>query len=266
MQTEARKRTSERLRAEANSPSSDPGSLTAGRLIGGHFRLVRALDRKQRIWRATDPADRTVVLKTGSAAAIDHEFRILSALSHRNIIGTAGRIDDDSNGFIVLDYLDGGDLVSLAGLSPRHWLHPIRDVLDALGCLHRHGVVHRDLKARNVLLDTENRARLIDFESAMAIGSRWTPHGTTQSIVVPDRGDRPVAAADDEYALACLLHEMLYGMPPGTAARRPVAPWVASLAGLVDSSLEAAGNTARPDLRRFTAVVELMQEQRPDQQ
>jgi serine/threonine protein kinase len=266
MQSEARKRTSERLRAEANIPSSDPSSLNAGQTVGGRYRLVRALDRKQRIWRATDEAGRSVVLKSGIESSIEREYRVLSALSHRNIIGTAGRVDGDSGSFIILDYLAGGDLVSLAGLSPRHWLRPIGDVIDALDYLHGHRLVHRDLKARNVLLDTGNRARLIDFESALPAGSRWTAGGTTESIVRPERGDRPVTAADDDYALACLLHEMLYGMPPGTTARKPVPAWLAPLAGLVDASLEATGISVGPDLRRFSAVVELLKEQRPDLQ
>jgi serine/threonine protein kinase len=265
MRTEARKRTSERSRAETNIPLSDPSGLTAGRMIGGRYRLVTALDRKERIWRATDESGRSVVLKSGAGPAIDHEFRVLSALSHPNVVGTAGRIDDDSGSFMILDYLAGGDLVSLAGLSPRHWLRPIGEVIDALGYLHRHRLVHRDLKARNVLLDTGNRACLIDFESARAFGSRWAAGGTTDSIVRPERGNRPVAPADDEYALACLLHEMLYGMPPGATARRAAAAWVAPLARLVDSSLETAGNSAGADLRRYAAVVESVQAQRPDQ-
>lgn len=266
MQTEARKRTSERLRAEANIPDIDSGSLTAGQTVGGCFRLVRALDRKQRIWLAANEAGRTVALKSGSASSIDHEFRVLSALSHRNIVATEGRIADRSRNFIVLEYVDGGDLVSLAGLSVRHWLRPIGDVIDALRYLHSHGLVHRDLKARNVLLDSGNRARLIDFESALAVGGRWTADGTTASIVRPARGEWPVAAADDVYALACLLHEMLYGMPPGTTARRVQARGCAPLTDLVDASLEAAGNSAGPDLQRFAAVVESVQAQRPDQQ
>jgi serine/threonine protein kinase len=235
-------------------------------MIGGRYRLVAALDRKQRIWRATDAAGRSVVLKSGTRPAIDHEFRVLSALHHPNIVGTAGRIDDDSGSFVVLDYLAGGDLVSLAGLSPRYWLQPIGEVIDALGYLHSHSLVHRDLKARNVLLDSENRACLIDFESTQACGSRWTAGGTTDSIIRPERGNRPVAPADDEYALACLLHEMLYGAPPGAIVRRAAAAWVAPLAGLVDSSLATAGNTAGADLRRYAAVVESVQAQRPDQQ
>jgi serine/threonine-protein kinase len=252
------------LRAEANIPGSESSRLTVGQVVGERYRLVRMLDGKARIWRATDESDRSVVLKTGAEILIDREFQVLSALSHPHIVATMGRVDCGAGCFIVLEHLAGGDLVSLAGLSPRYWLQPVADVIAALGYLHRHSVVHRDLKARNVLIDIGNRARLIDFESALAIGSRWTAGGTTEILIRPERGNQPVSVADDDYALACLLHEMLYGMPPGTNDRKPAPGFAEPLVRLVDASLEAPGAPERPGLDRFAAVVELLNERLPE--
>jgi serine/threonine-protein kinase len=253
------------LCAEASIPGNDWPGLTPGQMIGGRYRLVRALDRRQRIWRATDAADASFVLKRGIDSLIDHESRLLAVLDHPNIIVGFGRITDPCGHFIVLEDLTGGDLVSLAGLPPRHWLAPIAGLIDALEYLHRHRLVHRDLKARNVLLDGDDRVRLIDFEAALATGSRWAPGGTTASIVRPERGDRPVAAADDVYALTCLLHEMLYGRPPGTAAPHRVPEGGLPLAELVDAGLAAGGRTGGPEIVQFAAVVESVQAQRTEQ-
>ena len=259
MQAEARKRTSERSRAGANISNSDCKALTVGRVVCGRFRLDCALDHKARIWQVTDDFNRSHVLKTGPSALVEREFQTLSTLSHPNIINATDCIDSEAGRFVVLEYLSGGDLVSLAGQSPNYWLDPVADVIDALSYLHRHGFVHRDLKARNVLFDASNRVRLIDFGSTLRIGSRWTLGGTTAAAVEPERGDAPVSTVDDVYALTCLLHEMLYGMPPGTGERKPAPDWAEALAELVDSSLGAPNANGRPSLERFAAGVELLQ-------
>lgn len=259
MQAEARKRTSERSRAGANVPNSDCNGFTVGCMVCGRFRLDRSLDHKARIWKATDDSNHSHVLKTGPNSLVEREFQTLSTLSHPNIIDAADCFDCEASRYLVLEYLPGGDLVSLAGQSPNYWLDPIAGVIDALGYLHRRGIVHRDLKARNVLLDAAGSARLIDFESALEVGSRWSFGGTTEAAVEPARGDAPVSTADDVYALTSLLHEMLYGMPPGTGERKSCPQWAEALARLVDSSLAAPSANARPGLDRFTAVVELMQ-------
>jgi eukaryotic-like serine/threonine-protein kinase len=266
MQTEARKRTSERLGAGTNIPSYDCGGLTAGCVIDGRFRLGIALDRQARVWRATDNANRQLVLKTGPEPVIEHEFEILSALDHPNIVRTMGYVNCEAGSFIVLENLSGGDLVSLAGLSPEYWLQPIAQLIHALGYLHDRGFVHRDVKARNVLLDASNATRLIDFGSALPVGSCWTDGGTTRSMVSPERGDEPVSIADDVFALTCLLYEMLYGAPPRAASRKPVPAWVNPLVRLVDAGVDAAEAGVRPGLDRFSAVVELLMARGPDHQ
>jgi serine/threonine protein kinase len=266
MQTEARKRTSERARAGAIIRDIDSVEWTAGQTIGGRYRLVRALDRKGRIWRVTDNQDRSLVLKRGSPTVVEREFRVLSSLSHPNMIQTIGLFEDDAGSYVALEYLTGGDLVSLAGLAPERWLNQIVEIIDALAYLHRRHIVHRDLKPSNVLLDESSCVRLIDFESALTVGSRWTAGGTTSILIPPGRGNAPVSVSDDLYALASLLHEMLYGRPPGTGARKACPSRVKPLAELVDRSLRPSDPALRPDLAGFLAVVELVQANGPDLQ
>jgi len=152
-------------------------------------------------------------------------------------------------------------------------------VLDALRYLHRRGLVHRDLKARNVMLDTDGRARLIDFGSAAAIGSPWRAAGTTAEQRPPGYTGQLQSAGDDAYAFAALVFELLHGRPasrgsgpkgaaggagepkaiaalrgPSTAAA--LEPLAALVAGMLESSPEQLAGS----LEAFSLVIESLVE------
>jgi serine/threonine-protein kinase len=224
-------------------------------MVGGRYRLERALDSKALVWLAADDAGGSHILKTGARDAIRAEFDLLSVVGHPNVVAVRDLVESDAGSFLVLEYLSGGDLVCLAGFAPRHWAAALAEVIEALGFLHRHGIVHRDLKARNVLLDAGSRARLIDFASARPAGSPYGAGGTTEAAVDPARGDGPVSPADDIYALACLAHELLFGIPPRHGEPKPPPSSGRSLAALVGACLEARDPATRPDLAAFRAVV-----------
>jgi serine/threonine protein kinase len=251
------------LPADVGSPETDRAGLKARRMVG-HYRLERALDASALVWLAADEAGVPYVLKTGPRASIHREFDNLSAARHPNIVAARELVESGADSFIVLEYLAGGDLVSLAGFAPKHWLGPLEDVIEALGFLHSHGIAHRDLKARNVLLGSDGRARLTDLGSAREVGSRFSLGGTTAAAVEPNRGDGPVAAADDVYALACLVHELLFGMPPQSGLAQEAPESAAPLAGLVRACLEPPLTGPRPDLRDFRAVVKSMRKLQRD--
>ena len=309
MSTGAGRRTPERRRrgATLTSPRLRP-PLEAGRLLAGRYRLERPLGRRGVVWLARSGDDddgggggwggggdsgsgsgsgsgdsdsgRLWAVKTGPAVLLEQEHRILSRIAHPAIVRLRDFCDSEAGPILVLEYLAGGDLVGLAGGAPSRWLDPVLALIGALDCLHAAGLVHRDLKARNVMLDGGDRARLIDFGSALPIGSAWTSAGTTAAAVAPDRGAEPVAPADDVYALAALLHELIHGRPPGPwqpAAGRtaPVlspsrstanAPALAAaptpanaptaLAALVDAGLGGRQMAARIGLAGFRTVIE----------
>ena len=110
---------------------------------------------------------------------------MLAAARHGYVVETYGLIEHDGVCALALQYLPGGDLVSLAGVDPRHWLRAAYAVHAALTHLHSLGYAHRDVKARNVLFDARGRARLIDFASALPLGAPAAirrHHGRTPAV------------------------------------------------------------------------------------
>jgi serine/threonine protein kinase len=173
------------------------------------------------VWRALDARERSVALKIplsgaqahDALARLEREHDVLAAAQHGHIVETHGLIEHDGVCALALEYLPGGDLVSLAGAHPRHWLRAAYGVYAALTHLHARGFAHRDVKARNVLFDARGRARLIDFASALPLGAPAQHGGTTAAHLRSGRNPI-VTAADDAYAYAVLLYELIAGRLP----------------------------------------------------
>jgi len=205
---------------------NSPFRFAAGAAIGGGLRLEALLGAGgiSLVWRAQAADGRTVALKLprpelapalGAGELIRREFRLLRELSHPNVITTLGLIELETAPALVTEYLDGGDLVSLAGAHPRHWASAARDVAHALAHIHAGGIVHRDVKARNVLLRSGGEACLIDFALAAPLGGAWPRGGGTAAYqsLGQRRGEAP-SVSNDIHALAVLLHELLTGRLP----------------------------------------------------
>ena len=262
----ARQPTPEQAPFVKASPVSDRHEpLRAGQEIAGGLRLVRPLGARASVWLARDDAGQTWAVKTGIPTLIEHEARMLAELAHPNIVHLQWLVRCSGNPALVLEYVGGGDLVSLAGAPVAQWIGPLASLVAALGYLHGRGFAHRDLKARNALVAADDSLRLVDFGSALRIGSPWTAGGTT--CFAPDRGKAPVGAADDVFSLAALVHELIHGAPPGrsprpTGAERPaVAQDAAALAAVVDACLRSHADAAAMGLEAFRTVIELLDQQ-----
>jgi eukaryotic-like serine/threonine-protein kinase len=250
------------FRRAARSPSS-PSRDAAG---DAELRLLDLLGDggSAQVWRAADPSGRIVAVKmlkpelrerVGARACLEREHHLLCALRDARIVAARGFVDCGGVPALVLEYLRGGDLVALAGSHPRHWLLAVRDVGGALAHMHARGFVHRDVKARNVLLDSDDRARLIDFASVLPIGAAAAHAGATAAHRPPGSVSGPVMPADDCYAFAALLYELLagrlpYGRAPAAELAGRAPPWpltdaadpsVRRLAELVSEALASAG-------------------------
>jgi len=168
------------------------------------------------------------------AERFEREIEIAARLSHPHILplidsGTV-TVDSSSGGpalpYYVMPYVPGESLRSRLNRERRLPLDEAvrltREVADALHYAHRHGILHRDIKPENILL-SEGHAVVADFGVARALdeagADRLTATGVspgTPQYMSPEQvqGERELDGRVDQYALGCMLHEMLTGVPP----------------------------------------------------
>jgi eukaryotic-like serine/threonine-protein kinase len=203
-----------------------------GSTIDGRYRLLRRIGSggMADVWLAEDPhLQRRVALKIlHRRFAQDREFverfrreaEAAAGLQHPNIVAVFDRGDVDGTYYIAMQLLEGRSLKALIdqGLAPAQAVGLIRQVLVAAGFAHRHGVVHRDLKPQNVIVDEEGKATVTDFGIARAGASEITQAGSvmgTPHYLSPEQAQgQAVTAVSDLYAIGVILYEALAGRVP----------------------------------------------------
>ena len=206
--------------AGAGGPGVLAGRYEVGALVG--------LGGTARVYRARDQVgDATVAVKifpAGSAAgpAVDgsRELAALGGMRHPGLVGVRDSgVDDDGRPFVVMDFVDGQSLAARLreGALPAAAAVVMGTTLaDALAHVHANGVVHRDVKPGNVLLDGDGRAQLTDFGIARLVdATRVTATGLvvgTAAYMAPEqvRGE-VVGPPADIYALGLVLLEAVTG-------------------------------------------------------
>jgi serine/threonine protein kinase len=162
--------------------------------------------------------------------AEDHEFverfkreaSSAAALSHPNIVGIFDRGQWDGTYYIAMEYVAGRSLKTIVReqgpLDPATAIDIVVQILRAARSAHRRGVIHRDLKPHNVILDEEGRARVTDFGIARAGASDMTLTGSimgTAQYLSPEQAQGfAVTAASDLYSVGVILYELLTGTVP----------------------------------------------------
>jgi len=150
------------------------------------------------------------------------EAKNAAALNHPNIVSIYDRGNAEDTYYIAMEYLDGKTLKELIvgrGKAPVNVaIEYARQILSALRFAHRHGIVHRDIKPHNVLVDSEGRVKVTDFGIARAGTSQMTETGSivgTAQYLSPEqaRGGE-VDQRSDLYSLGVVLYELLTGKTP----------------------------------------------------
>ena len=192
------------------------------------------------VYRAHDVAlERPVALKLLSPSlAADRDFRqrflvesrLAAALDHPCVVPIydAGEAEDQL--YLAMRYVEGTDLKRLlqaeGKLDPARAIAVCSQLADALDTAHAHGLVHRDVKPSNVLLDEQGHAYLADFGLTRRLAEQASGFEAglslgTPAYVAPEQIEgKDVDGRADQYSLACLLHECAASPPPASSPAR----------------------------------------------
>lgn len=220
-------------------------------LLGGRYRLIHRLASggMGSVWEAEDTLlGRRVGVKVLSdvlagdprfVARFRREARAAASLSHPNVAGVFDYGEEEGTAYIVMELIDGETLASRlrrdGRLPPREAARIAAEAASALAAAHAAGVVHRDVKPANVMLDRAGRVKVMDFGIASvtaAARERLTATGQaigTAAYISPEQAaGRPATPASDVYSLGAVLYEMVAGRPP-FQSESPVATVVAHI-------------------------------------
>ncbi len=203
------------------------------------FRVLKALGRgaASRVFLAEqEGTERCVALKVVTCAEgvaaerLAREARILASLDHPGLVRVYAAGSDGPLCWIALEHVRGGSLEDLLADGPLPWSRAREiwvGVLEALAEMHRRGMVHRDVKPANILMDESGRPRLADFGLARAASDPGlTSHGGTLGtplFMAPEQIHAPSLAGPraDVFSAALVLFAMLHGKSPFAAETVP---------------------------------------------
>lgn len=199
----------------------------------GEFRIRRLLGKGSfgKVWLADDlHLGRQVALKTlhlpadADPAALESlrkEAKILANLDHRNVVKVHAWREAGDENYLVLEYVSGGALADLLREEgPMSWQRAARyiaNVAEGLVEVHARGIIHRDIKASNILWEpTRDEAKLTDFGVAGRLGATRTAAGTPV-FMAPEALQGRATPASDVYSLAASLFHLTTGELPFAA-------------------------------------------------
>jgi len=197
----------------------------------GRYKILGELGRGAMgvVYKAEDPnLDRVVALKTIIVEAEDAaeyrkrffmEAKAAGKLNHPHVVTTFDCGDHDGMAYLAMELLEGTDLrtrLTKDGVTPLEAVDIARQVAEGLAYAHERGIVHRDIKPGNIMLDAQGRAKIMDFGLARM---RIADHKTTTGMVLgtprymsPEQiAGQPVDARSDIFSLGIVLYEMLTG-------------------------------------------------------
>jgi serine/threonine protein kinase len=265
-------------------------ALLEGKILDGYeLRRLVGKGGMANVYEAQDrQVQRKVAVKVfkredeGMLRRFIREARLMGSLRHEHLVPIIDtgqcQLDGDTRYYIVMPLMDGGTLrarIRRSPLSLPEASRIIQGIASALDYIHSQGIIHRDIKASNVLLSADGECYLTDFGIARITNdaTQLTSTGDvlgTVDYVAPElfEPDRRADARSDLYSLGVLLYEMVTGRLPFTAEsqlvvvsmhmnKRPPAP--RSLAPHISSQVERVINKAlekRPE-QRYTSATEL---------
>jgi predicted Ser/Thr protein kinase len=224
---------SSRPSSVSSSSYADEGRFVAGTLLAGRYRILGLLGRggMGEVYRATDlMVGQSVALKfLPEEAARDQrllerfhgEVRVARQVSHPNVCRVYDIGQIDGMPFISMEYVDGEDLSSLltriGRLPADKALETARKLCAGLAAAHDRGVIHRDLKPQNIMMNKRGEVVIMDFGLA-AVAAQLTGqesrNGTPAYMSPEQLKGAEVTQRSDVYALGLVLYELFTGKRP----------------------------------------------------
>jgi eukaryotic-like serine/threonine-protein kinase len=212
------------------------GSRPAGEVVGGRYELEELVGSggMSSVYRAHDTLlERKVALKILHERYGDddeyverfrREARAVAQLAHPNIVTVIDRGEDEGRQFIVFEYIDGENLKEIVEREGPLALDEVvslgLEIARGLAFAHERGIVHRDVKPQNVLLNGDGHAKVTDFGIArtLDVEKGVTQTGTvlgTSDYIAPEQASGQVVSREtDVYSLGVVLFELLTGTVP----------------------------------------------------
>jgi hypothetical protein len=216
-----------------SSATADEGRYLAGTLLGGRYRILGLLGRggMGEVYRAMDLAlGQAVALKFLPHEASRNprllerfrgEVRVARLVSHPNVCRVFDIGEVEGTPFISMEYVDGEDLASLltriGRLPGDKALQAARQICAGLAAAHDRGVIHRDLKPQNIMMNKRGDVVIMDFGLAAIadqLSGAEVRNGTPAYMAPEQLRGAAVTPASDVYALGLVLYELFTGKRP----------------------------------------------------
>ncbi|MFZ2053942.1 MAG: serine/threonine-protein kinase [Candidatus Aminicenantales bacterium] len=212
-----------------------PQELTTGSLFAGRYQIIEELGHggMGRVYRALDKKlNEEVALKLvrpeiaadrSTLERFNNELKLARKISHPNVGRMYELMEEKGTHFITMEYVPGQDLKALirqtGQLTVAKAVAIGEEICEGLAEAHKQGIVHRDMKPSNIIIDRAGGARIMDFGIArsLAVKSRTGPGvmiGTPEYMSPEQVEGKDVDERSDIYSLGIILYEMLTGHVP----------------------------------------------------
>jgi serine/threonine-protein kinase len=252
-----------------------PGVFRSGEAVG-EYRIMDVLGEGGMgvVYRANHPAfHRDVAIKVLPRARsasrafrerFEKEAEALKLLNHRNIVSIIDKGSKEDNHYLVMELLPGRSLAERLAQGPipvDEALDLILQIIDAVEYAHQRGIIHRDIKPGNVLLDDLGVPKVADFGIAQSMIRAEGENVTADEQVGTAEYAAPEQLTDaagvdrraDVYAVAAVLYEMLTGLPP-VGRLKPVHQLVKGVQPKVDAAIRKALSPNKEDRYESAAL------------
>ena len=221
--------------APSAAPAATPAVIEVGSVVGNRFEILQLLGEggMGAVYKAHDrELEKDVALKLIRAELarnpeilqrFKHEIILARQITHRNVIRIFDIGQADAHKYITMEYLEGRDLRVVlrekGKLPPEEAAKIVLQICRALEAAHGEGVIHRDLKPQNIMLDANGRAYVMDFgiaRSAYLPGMTQTGAlvGTPEYMSPEQAKGEKLDERSDLFSLGVILYELLAGSSP----------------------------------------------------